>query len=310
MPACDGITPGVKSGSAGFGTVLPPCVRRPKSESGTNYHSPPQMPFFFARSLRILVLIFMTRAAVPVSAGDKPAKTLPVPGESFHLDGHEAFLILPPGKLKGPTPWVWYAPTLPGLPGSEEKWMFDKFTAAGIAIAGIDADECYGSPAGRAIYSTLYRELTEKRGLARKPVMLGRSRGGLMTLSWAADNPDKVGGFAGIYPVCDLTSYPGIAKACSAYGLTAAELEAKLRDHNPIERMAPLTKAGVPFFAIHGDVDQLVPLEANSAELRRRYEKLGGTMDLVIPKNQGHNMWTGFFQCEELVAFVLKNARP
>jgi hypothetical protein len=43
---------------------------------------------------------------------------------------------------------VWYAPTLPNLPGPEERWMFEKFRAAGIAVAGIDAGESYGSPAG------------------------------------------------------------------------------------------------------------------------------------------------------------------
>ena len=45
----------------------------------------------------------------------------------------------------------WYAPTLPGLPGPEEKWMvFQKFLDAGMAIAGIDAGESFGSPSGRS----------------------------------------------------------------------------------------------------------------------------------------------------------------
>ena len=30
---------------------------------------------------------------------------------------------------------------------------------------------------------------------------------------------------------------------------------------------------------------------------------------LIVPKGQGHNMWTGFFQCAELVAFVKANAQ-
>jgi hypothetical protein len=36
---------------------------------------------------------------------------------------------------------------------------------------------------------------------------------------------------------------------------------------------------------------------------------LGGTMQLIVPKGQGHNMWTGFFQCAELVAFVKARAK-
>jgi hypothetical protein len=43
--------------------------------------------------------------------------------------------------------------------------------------------------------------------------------------------------------------------------------------------------------------------------LQKRYEALGGTFELVIPKGQGHNMWPGFFECEELVQFVLKHAK-
>jgi pimeloyl-ACP methyl ester carboxylesterase len=65
----------------------------------------------------------------------------------------------------------------------------------------------------------------------------------------------------------------------------------------------------VPLFAIHGDVDELVPLEANSAALRANVEAAGGSMRLVVAAGQGHNMWEGFFQCEELVQFVIEHAR-
>jgi predicted esterase len=241
-------------------------------------------------------------------AGKKYSKALPLPGEVFPVEGRDAFVILPE-KISGMVPWVWYAPTLPGLPGIEEKWMFERFLKAGIAVAGIDAGESYGSSDGNKLYTALYRELTENRGFSAKPVMLGRSRGGLMTLSWMAENPDKTGGFAGIYPVCDLTSYPGLDKACGAYGLTAEQLEAKLAEFNPVAKLAPLAVKGVPLFAIHGDRDDLVPLERNSGEMKKRYDALGGKMKLIVPAGQGHNMWDGFFQSEELVRFVLKNAR-
>jgi predicted esterase len=246
-----------------------------------------------------------------LAAADAPHKPLPLPGEAFQVQGHTAFVILPQTKpTNSPIPWVWYAPTLPGLPGNEEKWMFERFTQAGMAIVGIDVGESYGSPDGRALYSALYNELTRHRGFASKAGLLGRSRGGLMTLSWAAENADKVAGFAGIYPVCSIASYPGVAKACGAYHLAAAELSARLPEYNPIDRLAALAKAGVPLFAIHGDSDQTVPLEANSGALRKRYEALGGKMQLSVPPGQGHNMWTGFFQSQELVDFVLAQAKP
>jgi pimeloyl-ACP methyl ester carboxylesterase len=64
----------------------------------------------------------------------------------------------------------------------------------------------------------------------------------------------------------------------------------------------------VPLFAIHGDSDEVVPLAANSGLLRSRYAALGGQMQLVVPPGQGHNMWPGFFQSEELVNFVKAHA--
>jgi predicted esterase len=113
---------------------------------------------------------------------------------------------------------------------------------------------------------------------------------------------------AGIYPVCNLCSYPGLEKACGAYGLTADQLGAKLVEHNPIDRLSPLAEAHVPIFHIHGDIDTLVPLLQNSAELARRYQKMGGEISLKVIQGQGHNMWTGWFESQELVDFVISHA--
>ncbi len=266
--------------------------------------------------LLLVLLLFISNGVLHSAALDPadqnaPKKNLPRPSEVFLVEGHTAFII--PAKTnsaRAAKPWVWYAPTLPGLPGSEELWMFDRFLEAGIAIAGLDVGESYGSPAGRKLFTVFHAEMTGVRGYSAKPVLLGRSRGGLMTLAWAAENPDKVAGFAGIYPVCNVASYPGVAKAAGAYQLTPEELTARLAEHNPIDRLAPLARAGVPLFAIHGDVDTVVPLEANSGLVKDRYTALGGSMQLIIPPGQGHNMWAGFFQCAELVTFVKAHAGP
>jgi pimeloyl-ACP methyl ester carboxylesterase len=269
----------------------------------------------------LLLVVFVVATAAPGSLSaaepksesqqDKaPPKALPLPGEVFLVGGSPAFLIPPQhSTAKGATPWVWYAPTLPGLPARDEKWMFERFTAAGIAIAGIDVGESYGSPHGRSKYTALYRTLVDKRGLSQRPVLLGRSRGGLMLYAWACENPDRVAAVAGIYPVCNIASYPGLERAAGAYHLTAGELARALRQHDPLDRLARLAKAEVPLFAIHGDADSVVPLEQNSGEMARRYAALGGKMELIVPKGQGHNMWPGFFKCQELVDFVIKHAR-
>ena len=257
--------------------------------------------------IRILTaaLLLSFSSASHASDPTPPTKVLPLPGEVFSVEGHTAFLIA--GKVDAAAkekPWVWYAPTLPKLPGKEERWLFEQFLDAGIAVAGIDVGESYGSPAGQKLFTALYNDLTGVRGYSRKPVLLGRSRGGLMTLAWAASNPEKVGGFAGIYPVCDLASYPGIAKAAGAFEMSADELKTRLAEFNPVDRLEALAKAGVPLFSIHGDVDKTVPLEANSGLVNKRYKALHGSMQLIVPPGQGHSLWKGFFECAELVAFV------
>ena len=70
-----------------------------------------------------------------------------------------------------------------------------------------------------------------------------------------------------------------------------------------------LRRQKIPLFAIHGDVDELVPLEANSGALCSKVRAAGGKMNLIVAAGQGHNMWDGFFQCEELVQFVIEHAQ-
>ncbi|MFT5368912.1 MAG: pimeloyl-ACP methyl ester carboxylesterase [Candidatus Latescibacterota bacterium] len=238
-------------------------------------------------------------------------KELPIPGEVFSVKNHTAFLLLPAQQKRNVgTPWIWYAPTLPGLPSDAEKWMFEKFLHAGIAIAGIDVGESYGNLQGRDIYSALYKNLVHKRGLSKKACLLARSRGGLMLYNWAIDNPSSVACIAGIYPVCNLSSYPGLSKASGAYGLNEEQLAAQLAEHNPIDRLEALSKAHIPIFHIHGDDDQVVPLAHNSGELAKRYQTLGGKMTLKVIEDQGHNMWMGWFQCQELVDFIVAHTKP
>jgi len=258
------------------------------------------------RLFHLAVLVGCLWAATACAA----EKTLPIQGEVFTIEDRTAFLILPEKTdAEAPIPWVWYAPTLHGLPSGAEKWMFERFLDRGIAIAGIDVGESFGSPRGRALYGALHKHLTEKRGLRQKACLLARSRGGLMLYCWAADNPDSVACIAGIYPVCNIASYPGLGRACSAYEMTQEQLAEKLTEHNPIDRLAPLAKASVPIFHIHGDSDTVVPLEKNSGELAKRYTSLGGTMTLDVAKGQGHDMWPGWFHSQQLVDFVTENAR-
>jgi len=255
-----------------------------------------------------------SQPAAPVNSrpsGAPPKLTLPAT-ENFVIEGRPAFVFLPPAaKRANPQPWIFYAPTLPAYPDEAERWMHEQFLEAGVAVAGVDAGEAYGSPKSHALFDALYREMTENRGFATKLCLFGRSRGGLWVSSWAIANPGRVAGIIGIYPVFDFRTYPGLTNAAPAYGLSPAELEARSDEFNPIARVEVLARAHVPAALIHGDLDTVVPVKENSAEFVRRYQEAGAEslVKLIVLEGQGHNFFEGFFDSQELVDFAIARAR-
>ena len=242
-----------------------------------------------------------------------PIKELILEGETFLVDDRPAFILWPSQEKRSrPQPWIMYSPTLPRHPDVHEKWMHQQFLDAGVAVAGIDVGESYGSPEGRKHFSALYKELTTKRNFGAKPCLLGRSRGGLWSSSWAIRNTNKVAGIAGIYPVFDLTTYPGMKRAALAYKMSEEDLAAAIKQHNPIEKVGVLAKAEIPIFLIHGDVDNVVPIKQNSARVVKIYRNSPGAKQLVeldVVAGQGHNFFEGFFTSQKLVDFTIKHAK-
>ena len=257
------------------------------------------------RTARLFMLVMLATALRSATWAETPQR------QTLTVANHQAFVLEPPMSLRidGPMPWVWYAPTLGRhLPGGAEQWMFDRLHAAGIAIAGVDVGESYGSPQGRAVYQAFFEELTGRRGYRSKPVLLARSRGGLMLYSWAVEHPHSVGAVAGIYPVCNVASYPGVARAAPAFGMTAPQFARVLAKHNPVDRLEALAAARVPIFHLQGDSDRVVPHEKNSGLLAERYKALGGPVKIKLIEGQGHNMWRGWFESQELTDFMIARA--
>jgi len=238
-----------------------------------------------------------------------PRKQVLFNGETFDLGGRRAFLMKPGEPAEG-NPWIFYAPTLPAYPDSHESWMHRQFLEAGVAVAGIDVGEAYGSPKAFPAFESLYEEM-DRRGFAEVPAALGRSRGGLWASSWAISQPGRVAAIGGIYPVYDYTIYPGVKRAADAYGATPADLDQRQDDWNPIRRGAVLAEAEIPVFIIHGEIDEVVPIAENSGALETIYAEAGQDelFDLIRIPRQGHNFWPEFFQCQPLVDFLIEHAK-
>lgn len=243
-------------------------------------------------------------AASVVLAQEKP--------ESFDVEGHKAYVQAPPTPAPG-KPWIWYAPNVGGnFIILQHKFYTDAFFKAGIAIASYDLGEVRGAPGSTAKFTHFYDAMV-KRGYSRKPILLGQSRGGLMTLAWACRNPEKVTAWAGIYPVCNLDSYPlrsSKKETLADFGMEEAQLRAKLGELNPVSLLDGLAKQKVPMFSVHGDKDGVVPHQENTKLLQERYQAAGGTCEVKIIPGRGHEVTPAFFQCQELVDFILKQIAP
>jgi predicted esterase len=62
-------------------------------------------------------------------------------------------------------------------------------------------------------------------------------------------------------------------------------------------------------FAVHGDADKVVPYEENTKLLKERFEAGGGTFQVKVIFGEGHQVTPSFFECQELIDFMLKHAK-
>jgi len=120
-----------------------------------------------------------------------------------------------------------------------------------------------------------------------------------------------VAGIGGVYPCYDYTTYPGLKRAAPAYGVSEQVLAEQQHKLNPIKRAGVLADAKIPVFIIHGKDDKVVPLAENSAALEDVYKlkDVGRLIEVIKVDGQGHSFWPGYFQCQELVDFLVDKAR-
>lgn len=269
-------------------------------------------------SLRSILTFGACFMAANVTAGPatkseaSKQETTPRKAETFEIEGRKAFIYAAPQPAKG-KPWIWYAPVINGHVILMQYPVYvDAFLKAGIDIAGYDLGEVRGAPGSSAKF-TLFHDAMIKRGYAEKPILLGQSRGGLMTLAWAFRNPDKVKAWVGIYPVCNISSWPlksSKRETLADFAIAEEILMTRLLEFNPISNLAELARRKVPMFAVHGDKDDPVPYDDNTKLLKENYVAAGGTIDIKIIPGGRHEVSQAFFECQELIDFVIKHAKP
>ena len=228
----------------------------------------------------------------------------------FEEAGRSVVVIAPQEALPGNL-WAWKGEFLDAFPGTEIALL-----GKGVYIVYLSAPDLLGGPAAVAAWNACYASLTSRHGLARKPALIGLSRGGLYCYNWAAANPDKVACIYGDAPVCDLKSWPGgkgkgkgsardWQLALQVYGFKS-DAEALAAKVNPIDNLQPLATAGIPLLHVHGEADDVVPWDENTGLLAERYRKLGGTITLIPKPGVGHHPH-GLPDPAPVAAFILTN---
>ena len=228
----------------------------------------------------------------------------------FKLGDADCRVVTPNTAAPG-RPWVWRARFWGHEPQADLALL-----AKGWHVVYCEVGALFGSPAAVERWDRFYDFLTTQHGFATKAALEGMSRGGLIIYNWAASNPGKVAAIYGDAPVCDFKSWPagrgvgkgslGTWKQClAAYGFT--EAEAVAYKGNPIDRLAPLAKAGIPILHVVGDADKVVPVKENSDIIEQRYKALGGKIHVIHKPGVGHHPHS-LKDPEPIVEFFLAHA--
>ena len=225
----------------------------------------------------------------------------------FVIAGRPCILVLPTGS-DAKRPWIWRTEFFEHEPQVDLALL-----ARGWHLAYMDVKSMYGGPKAMALMGQFYAHLVVNYGLAKRVVLEGFSRGGLYAFNFAATHPTRVAALYLDAPVLDIRSWPGRnrqskewAECLEAFGLTETSLVA-FRG-NPLDRIVPVAKGGVPVIAVCGDADRIVPFPENTGALEKRFRELGGTIEVILKPGGDHHPHS-LQDPTPIVDFLVKNAR-
>ena len=220
-------------------------------------------------------------------------------------------IVHPIQPLEG-MPWAWKGEFLNAFPGTELA-LLEK----GFHIVYMEYSNMFGAPQVAEAWNTLYNCLVNELGFAKKPALIGLSRGGLYCYNWAIANPERVACIYGDAPVCDMKSWPGgkgkgvgspedWQTVMDIFELKSEEAGLAYQG-NPIDNLAPLAEHNVPILHVYGDADEVVPWDENTGIVAERYQKMGGSIQLISKPGIGHHPH-GLDDPTPIVDFIMKHA--
>ena len=226
----------------------------------------------------------------------------------FKLKGVACKLVKPKMTAKG-SPWVLRARFWGHEPQTDIALL-----ERGFHIAYCDVANLFGADEAVNRWNDFYAAMT-KAGLAKKVVLEGMSRGGLIMYNWAVENPEKVACIYADAPVLDGKSWPGglekgkgspadWEKFKKVYVLSSDQ---KIADFtgNPIQNTVAIGTAGFPMLHIFGEADTVVPANENTVPFAKQIIDAGGNITLVPKPGIGHHPHS-FKNPTAIVDFILR----
>ena len=210
----------------------------------------------------------------------------------FLFNGRKAKIVKPHIVAKG-RPWVWRARFWGHEPQTDIALLKE-----GFHVVYCDVSELFGNKEAIAVWNNFYSYL-KKRGLAKKAVLEGMSRGGVYIYNWAAENPKKVACIYADNPVLDLKSWPGgMGKGPGS----KKEWKTFLQDYNlntnqqiedfkgsPIDKVKQIVKGKYPMLHICGSEDEIVPIAENTLPFAEQVKKAGGHIEIIMKPGGKHH---------------------
>ena len=240
---------------------------------------------------------------------------------TFDLDGDRVSVVRPKRAAPG-KPWLWRSMFWGQIKGATSRFtrMDLELIKQGYHVV-IRPGDVSGHARGNVAIDKAYEYLTRQHGFATKVAMGSMSRETLALFRWASANPEKVESIYVDNGVCNVKSWPagrsvsgtdskaeGNWKSWTrlkmAYGFNSDE-EAVAAKVSPIDWLEPLAKARVPILLASGTQDHAVPLEENAAVLKERYEKLGGSAEVIV-EDKGHHPH-GLADSAPVIRFIKKH---
>lgn len=199
----------------------------------------------------------------------------------FIFDNRQATVVVPDSAAEG-RPWIWRPAFFDAFAEIDREMLRE-----GFAIAYLNFQDEYASPAALAAGDHFYKYMTDTIGLSPKVIMEGLSRGGYYSLRFAEEHPERVACLILDNPLVDVYQINRIGKSAvynsnegwnnflKNHGLEAPGPERGDFKDNAAFHLGRIADAGIPVLAMSGGADSIVPFEKNVAVVREVYRRRG-----------------------------------